>query len=352
MRLSKDADIQAIAEEAENMAWNEVEQGLGPEIQQSVQVLHSAAADYMRVVNDLSFQIQVFRDTLKRQKELRKTVKDYESAEEYLQNKEQIAEFLHVSQIPEKLYSESFKFQNILNEVLGQKIVMTFVYAGKNGPELYEMLSEKVLKFDYSKNNQLTARYNIAQNQLKDLARNMELDNDLKFSLPGLKSTYQEVMHRYEIARDRKTYMVMWDKGDYWEKLKVSSAGDINEAYAKFILENQADPSFTLGMEENIEDYMLQGVALVDNISGLLQGDVTIGNIEYGVKSAGASVLGLTQITKLAQKILKDATFDVNKLREEKERLRKRGKQRNTKATDMVNDAIDEIIAILQAEKK
>ena len=105
-------------------------------------------------------------------------------------------------------------------------------------------------------------------------------------------------------------------------------------------------------MEENIEDYMLQGVALVDNVSGLLQGDVTVGDIEYGVKSAGASVLGLTQITRLAQKILKDANFDVNKLREEKERLRKRGKQRNTKATDMVNDAIDEIIAILQAEKK
>ena len=350
-----DTDIMAIGRVAEDAAWEEVERAIPMEIQQSIQVLHIAAANYMRVLDDLSLQLQVFRDILKRQKELRNQMTNNYSEgleEEYLRNKEEITTFLHVSQTPQILYSESFKFQNILNEVLGQKIVMTFVYAGKEGPELYEMTSDKVLRFDYSKNNQLTARYSITQDQLKDFARSMELDNDLKFSLPGLKTTYKEVMHRYEIARDRKTYMVMWDKGDYWEKWKVSSAGDINEAYAKFILENQPDPSFTLGMEENIEDYVTKGVALVDNISGLLQGDVSIGNIEYGIKSAGASSLGLAQMKRLAQKILNDAQFDVNKLRQEQERLRARGKQRNVKAAEMVDDIVDEIISVIKIGNK
>ena len=351
-----DAETLAIGEAIEDAAWEEVEKAIPMEAQQSIQVLRTAAINYIRVLDDLSLHLQYFKETLKRQKELRKLMKagcsNEDLDEEYLKNKDEISTFLQVSQIPQTLYSESFKFQNILNEVLGQKIVMTFVYVGKNGPELYEMTSDKVLRFDYSSRNQLTARYSIAQEQLNELGRNMELDSDLKFSLPGLKSTYTEVMRRYEIARDRKTYMVMWDKGDYWEKWKVSSAGDINEAYAKFILENQADPSFTLGMEENIEDYITQGVALVDNISGLLQGDVTIGNIEYGIKSAGASTLGLAQMRTLANKILNDAQFDVNKLRQEQARLRARGKQRNVKSAEMVDDKVEEIISLIKANNK
>lgn len=342
-------EIQAIGDAIEKEAWDTIEQGLLPEIDQSTQVLRVAAAQYLAVVNDLSYQLQGFTAILQRQKQLRHQLSNYETADEYIRNKEEISTFLNVSQIPQRLYAESFKFQNILNEVLGQKIVMTFVYAGKEGPELYEMTSDKILKFDYTKSNQLTARYRATHEELKNLGRNMELDNDLQFSLPGLKMTYKEVMRRYNIARDRKTYMVMWEENNDWQKMKVSSAGDINEAYAKFILENQADPSFALEMEQNIGDYMYQGVALVDNISGLLQGDVTIGNIEYGIKSAGASTLSLKQIKILAETIMKDATYDVNKLRAEKERLRAKGRQRN-KTVNMVSDIVDEIISVIQGQ--
>mgnify|MGYP006976671785 FL=1 len=36
---------------------------------------------------------------------------------------------------------------------------MVFVHNGEGGPELYEMQSEEILKYDYSKTNALTARY-------------------------------------------------------------------------------------------------------------------------------------------------------------------------------------------------
>jgi O-succinylbenzoate synthase len=59
-------------------------------------------------------------------------------------------------------------------------------------------------------------------------------------------------------------------------------------------------------------------VSQVDNISGLLQGDVSKDGIEYGIKSAGASTLGLAQMKKLAQEILATPGFDKNKLLEVK----------------------------------
>lgn len=347
-----DADIHSLAQYIDDEAWESmVKDGIAPEVQGNIQLLRAAAQRYVVIVEDLSYSLQAFTETLKRQKQLRHQVKDYESSEEYLKNKEEIATFLSVSQIPEKLYQESFRFQNILNEFLGQKIVMTFVYNGKEGPELYEMTSDKVLKFDYSKTNQLVARYRINKEELQSVGRNMEMDNELKFSLPGLKTTYKEVMRRYDIGRARKTNMVMWEVDDYWEKMKVSSGGDINEAYAKFILENQESPSFTLEMEQNIGDYMLQGVVLVDNVSGLLQGDVTIGNIEYGIKSAGASTLSLKQILKIARQIVSDEGFDENKLRQIKAEFQAKGRTRN-KLVNVVNDTVDEIVSLIKIPNK
>jgi hypothetical protein len=80
-------------------------------------------------------------------------------------------------------------------------------------------------------------------------------------------------------------------------------------------------------MEQNIDDYMRE-VGNVDSASGLLQGDVTVGNIEYAIKSANASIPGLAQFGKFAKEILADG-FDIQKLEEKKEILRKRGRLRN-----------------------
>ena len=45
------------------------------------------------------------------------------------------------------------------------------------------------------------------------------------------------------------------------------------------------------------------GVAAVDSISGFLEGDVTIGNIEYAIKSKGATSLSPNQVVDLAKAI-------------------------------------------------
>jgi hypothetical protein len=89
--------------------------------------------------------------------------------------------------------------------------------------------------------------------------------------------------------------------------MRVSGGeGDINEAYVSFAMLNNEIPTFQEEMEENVEDYMTDttsGVGVVDNVSGLLQGDVSVNGIEYAVKSAGASTLGLKQVIELATTI-------------------------------------------------
>lgn len=179
---------------------------------------------------------------------------------------------------------------------------MVFVVEGSEGdPELYEMTSEEILKFDYSSRNQLTARYNVTTDDLGKSLKKIELtESNLNFSLFGLKATYAEVLERYRISRSQSSRLLMWKPGGLWKKMTISAEGDINEAYAAFVFLNKTSPSFANNsMEYNIDDFAT-GVAAVDNMSGLLRGDVTVDNIEYGIKSAGASTLGLKQMKTLA----------------------------------------------------
>ena len=87
--------------------------------------------------------------------------------------------------------------------------------------------------------------------------------------------------------------------------MQVSSEGDINEAYAAFYLNKQFS-LFGAKIENNINTYMTHkkyGVSMVDNISGLLQGDVTVEgepNISYAIKSKNASLLGDVDIISIA----------------------------------------------------
>ena len=70
-------------------------------------------------------------------------------------------------------------------------------------------------------------------------------------------------------------------------------------------------------------------VAKVDNESGLLAGDVTIGNIEYAIKSADASMLGIRQMVLLAELIQKDVIKDISDLLKYKQLLHNKARTRN-----------------------
>ena len=73
----------------------------------------------------------------------------------------------------------------------------------------------------------------------------------------------------------------------------------------------------------------MEEVAKVDNESGLLKGDVTVGQIEYAIKGVQASTLGLTQVIQIAQTILSKTTYIRKDLQEQKKEFHKRTGTRN-----------------------
>lgn len=200
---------------------------------------------------------------------------------------------------------EKLQFQQKLNVFLGQQIETKYVYSSARTGEvlLLDIDSTMALALDKYRG---TMRYintpYLKQQQQK--ARAQVTEDEIKAA--PLKSTYLEVLRRGRQSKrkfakqlgKKNMLFINWYYPD-WQYMQVSSEGDINEAYANFYLKKLFS-MFGVEMEKNINDYMLQGVVNVDNVSGLLSGDISIGNIEYAIKSRGASALGDTDIIATA----------------------------------------------------
>ena len=341
-----DKELNLIADDVENMVKESVVKEVGEEFKISLSQLKQGAQAYIREYNSLQKEVANFESVLKRQSQLRKANRStYETIDEYINNKEDISNFLR-SDIPRRLFEASFKFQNLLNMYLGQKVTMVYVFDDGTGPELYEIKTEDILSFDYSSRNKLVARYNATSKNMQSALTKLQIDEKLNFNMKNLKDTYKEVIHRYRKSRSVGSKVVLWQVPQkIWHAMKVSAEGDINEAYASFVILNQSSPSFNYSdIEYNIQDFMVKGVAEVDNMSGLLKGDVTKGNIEYGIKSANASTLSLNQIIKLANEIANDANYSKEKLLEKQEEFFRKKRIRN-KIINLEENKIKELVS-------
>lgn len=342
------SELGDIINEMESLAETEEVSGVADLLDPELMKIRVSAANYLTIMQSYENQLKDFQQLLLTQKRIRQSVhKDknvYNIMDEYIKNKDEINTFL-ISDIPRKIYESSFRFQEDVNAFLEQEIIMTFVYDGAEGPELYRMKSEDLLSYEYSSGDKLAARYRITQNMLSDttvLEKLKTASDKINYNESGLKSTYREVLDRYRISKMHSRHVVLWNLEDEWQGMNVSSEGDIQEAYAGFVLLNKPSPSFNDMMEIMVRDYMVHGVANVDNISGLLQGDITMGQYEYGIKSAGASVLGLKQMRDLAELIMKDS-FSKEKLLQHKDRLAQKGVRRN-KMEQYVEEKYNDII--------
>ncbi len=324
-----------------NEQLNAIDTPLKDAVEIDIQQLRAAANEYLIEVSALSVEIQQFQNLLQRQRNLRRANANYSEIEEYIQNKEQQSVFLR-SDIPKRFYAATFKFQAALNAFIGQKVVMVFVYENNNGePELYEIKDEDLLKYDVaSRTNNFVARYNPTQKDLETSMERLKVDEAFNFNLIGLKTTYKEVLFRYRVSRKHNNRIVLWQNPSrVWHHAFISAEGDINETYAAIVLLNKKSPDFNSDIELNVEAFVHETFN-VDNESGMLAGDVTVGNIEYGIKSAGASALSARQLIIMAKKVISDATFDKQALLKEKQKLHARARTRNK---ELVGDIEKEI---------
>lgn len=310
-------------------------------------ILHNAANVFLMEYSDIRGQLSILTELLQHKKKLSQlsaSTTTNVSVEALIQIRHDINSILN-GPLVRRMYHITDQFQKVLLSVLGRKLTMVVVHDFGNGPELYEIIDDNLLKFDIHR-GQIVGRYTINQQTLETSLKKIELDNNFHFDMQNLKATYTETIRRYNISREHKNHVVLYKIDGVWNVFKVSAAGDINEAYAAVVLQNREHPTFESNMEINIRDFLNSFVAEVDNMSGMLAGDITIGNLEYGIKSLGASTMGLKQFETLAKEILAVEIYDKTSLEQKANALQAKAKTRN-RLIGTLNEISEELLSEL-----
>lgn len=245
-----------------------------------------------------------------------------------------------------EIVTASLKFQTQMNELLGQKVELVYVFQDeKNNPTLYtidESSLTSALYYQRAKDSgAIKGRFRQNQNDfLSYLTTLTEYQLFEKFNLNYFNYTYKQVIWRFNRGKRNDVSLIMWLNPSYtgptgqatkWLKATVSKQGDIKEAYASVILDRQINSVKLFNdekLDNNVHSFM-EEVEKVDSESGLFKGDVTVGRTEYAIKGASASTLGLRQIIDTA-KVIRDSTnFIEQDLRKQKEYFHNKAATRN-----------------------
>lgn len=240
-----------------------------------------------------------------------------------------------------EMITAALTFQNQLNELLDQKVELVYVYQDENNnPALYtidETSLSSALTYQSNK-GKITGRFRENQHNFLSYLTNLtKYELSENFNLDYFNYTYKQVIWRFNYGHKKKTQLIMWlnpefvNHGTKWLKAKVGTQGDIKEAYASVIL----DPSINSiknfndrKLDNNVHNFMQQ-LEKVDSESGLLKGDVTVGQVEYAIKGVAASTLGLQQIIQVAESIIGKTHYLKKDLEKQKEQFHKKAGTRN-----------------------
>lgn len=212
----------------------------------------------------------------------------------------------------QQLMTHVFNFQNLANEFLGQKIVMTFVAISPSSGKvtLYNInnsIEDLTLdKAAQSRGGHITGRINSLskiKNASKDIINTGYNESDKN----KLDQTFQEVWQRYRISKNKLKLggaaYILWYLGT-WDGVWISGAGPLGEAYVAFFINNYL---FSNKIEPNVRDFMLNpqyGSIKADNASGFLKGDIVKDAAQFGVKIKGAQPMSYMEVIKYAQELL------------------------------------------------
>lgn len=301
------------------------------------------AQEYLKIIKQDEIELEKFNQDLKRQKKIIQAIKRANINAPYeWRILSENRKFMIRKDYWREMITASLKFQNQLNELLDQKVELVYVYQDeKNNPILYTLDQKSLSAALYYQSNEdkISGRFKQDTNNfLSYLTKLTEYQLYEKFNLQYFNYTYKQVIWRFNYGHTHNTDLIMWlnpQFGGYhqtkWLKTSVNKQGDIKEAYASVILDRQINSTKLFNNEKldnNVHSFM-EEVAKVDNESGLLKGDVTVGQIEYAIKGVSASTLGIRQIIKVAQTILNKTTYTKQDLKKQKEDFHKVAGTRN-----------------------
>ena len=350
-------DIDLIADELLNIADNIVLEEFPTIIKGDASTLKNAANIFLSNISEIYTKIQGFNTFKKAEYKLKQLEegkgsaspsavvqyqKDIITYKAYRISKEEFDIFI----------SQLDKFQTSLNAYLGKQIQTIYLYNDGKTVEIYKLvgdISEAVRQDIASRGAGISARFD--SNAINNNSVFEKIDNAQKNE--SVTKTYKEVLERGNESRKwltKRGMMIFWCPNAVWKKMYVAGgAGDIGEAYLSFMLDDERMSLITgSDMELDVDVFMLSGVRLVDNISGLLKGDFSVGDIEYAAKAEGASMMGYRQVIALANLISKSNVDEiVNIIQEKYDKILKKeksGSGRRNRMKEVTNDSIDNIL--------
>lgn len=268
----------AIANEAMRLTHNEI-----------AEELKNSLRDRNILFNEIKSKITSFMTDL--EKNNYDTLIKYNKKMSLEQREQQLEDIIKL------VYGDFFEIQNLINEYLGQKIVMTCVYVNSEGEREIRIFDNNVSHL------KVESGYNF-----KKIGYEMEQNYKLlKNSLPdninqNLTNTAKEVERRYSTYKKR----ILWKINHEWKGYKMTTKGPINEAYANMYIH---EIKLKNSLENNIDIFMLHpnyGAIQADNTKGYLIGDVRKDGVQYAIKGKFGSPQGYRQIIKEFRKILQE----------------------------------------------
>ena len=292
-------------------------------IQESYKIIIDTAKQFNEKYQIIKQKIDIFENNLKQ------TIKSWHSFkmnaqtngiafknttqyDQYLRNRQKIKRESFSTQLQTeilKTYTLGMQFQEYLNAALGQQIGTAYVWINsKNQPQTYIINDmSDFLKIDIDRYGNVVVRYRNNVDLLRQHAQKVEnsiKENNSDFNYTLLKSSYKEIYDRYQMHKVKGGSFILWlypYKEQKWNGVLVSSFGSINEAYATILLHQHYNPMDV--PQDNIEVFM-NHVMGVTNLSGTLQGDTTVQNMEVAIKSKNATTLSIQQLFKITQDLI------------------------------------------------
>lgn len=238
----------------------------------------------------------------------------------------------------DKLYKASLQFnQEIFNLVQNRKVEITLVFPGdeNNDPSVYAVPIEKLFEEnsgisiynDLTSTQKLEGRFKINQKKIQESLKDYLIKDNI------IQNNYRNLIQAYQVTGqdyDEFHPYVFWKNSDQtnWHQLRIGGArGDIAEAYAYFFLGGYGSREATEALfsgqifSRNMSHFIEQGVAKVDNVSGLYEADIMTDKIGYAVKSLSASLPGIHQMIELAYDIQNSKISNVEELKEKSKQV-------------------------------
>lgn len=204
------------------------------------------------------------------------------------------------------IYEDFFKLQDLINQYINQKIIMTYVHVdeltGKREIRIFENNLANVSISGFTRFEGDNTHYKLAyevQNHYQKLRNSLPDEENA-----GLQEAATQVEKRYVKYKKR----ILWrdPSNGEWIGYKLVNRGPINEAFVNFYVhEIQLNNS----LNENIHSFMLDpkyGAINADNANGFLMGDVSLGRVQFGVKGKYGSVQNFTDVIQNLQQLQKN----------------------------------------------